>query len=342
MVHFLATPLAIGNRFEWLGLQSRQDAVTGWVQFDDSPLPAWKRPRGWQVMTGGGSAMNLGVSFICAMASLMAGGVTYVLLQQAVWLNLGVAAVNMIPFVWAKFDYESDGKRLLGLFLDEGDGAEALMERLRDEVVVGPIRPASWPRERETAWEMKLRQMPGTEAGRADQLETMIYLFLQAIDRGDQAVAWRWVQAMHHVIGANPEDHDIPAESARVMCALYAARWEKNAESAGQLMAQISLDSGMNFSPWYTVARAATSFAESSLPAFPADEKLVAAQQTAVVAREQLTVPAKLHGVDQLMLGIALAIEGDAELELQKRAYQGAAPKPANSPAVATAQTAAA
>ena len=317
----LVTPWAIGNRFEWLSIKSKSDVLTGWVQFDDSPLPTWKRPRGWQVMIGGGSALNLGVSFFCAILSWFATDITYVLLRQAVWLNLGVAVVNAIPFVWSRFEFESDGKKLMTLFLDEGDGDEVLMERLRNEVIVGPIRPASWPRERETAWETQLRQTPVTEGGKADQIETMVYLFLQGIDRSDSEVTWRWVQAMQTTLANDADNHDIAFETARVMCALYAARWERNPESASRLLEQISPASGMTANPWYTVARAATSYAESMDATFSAVEKLEEARRRATRACDQLEEPARLHGIDQLMRGIAQSIIGDAEVELQKRNY---------------------
>lgn len=317
----LVTPWAIGNRFEWLSITSKLDLVTGWVQFDDSPLPTWKRLRGWQVMIGGGSALNLGVSFVSAMLSLFSSDITYLILRQAVWLNLAVAVVNVIPFVWSRIEFESDGKKLMTLFLDEEGGDERLMERLRNEVIVGPIRPASWPRERETAWETQLRQKPVTDDGKADQIETMVYLFLQGIDRADSEVAWRWVQAMQTALGNDPDNHDIAYETARVMCALYAARWERNAESAGRLMEQISPSSGMTASPWYLVARAATSYSESLDATFSAEEKLEEARRRAARASDQLVEPARLHGIDQLMRGIAQSIVGDAEVELQKRDY---------------------
>lgn len=317
----LVTPWSITNRFELLAVHGWQDVLTGWVQFDDSPLATWKRPRGWQVAMGGGSATNLGVSFICALMSVFATGVWYVVLRQAVWLNLGAAIVNLIPFAVARFGYESDGKRLLTLVFDEGDGADAMMEKLRNEVVVGPIRPASWPRERETAWETSLRSTPASADGKAEQLETMVYLFLQGVDRGDSEVAWRWVQAMHHVIGSDPDNHDLAFETARVMCTLYAARWEKNAESASTIIGQVSPDSGMTFSPWYTVARAAVTLSEASEATISRQEGLESARALAGLAREQLTEPARLHGVDQLMQGIAQSIYSDADVELQKTAY---------------------
>jgi hypothetical protein len=195
------------------------------------------------------------------------------------------------------------------------------MERLRDEVIVGPIRPASWPRERETAWETKLRHAVATNQGRAEQIETMVYLFLQGVDRSDSEVAWRWVQAMQAALSAEPDNHDISFETARVMCALYAARWERNADSALRLLDQISPDSGMTASPWYTVARAATSFAESASSTYLAEDKLEEASRRALRARDQLAEPARLHGIDQLMRGLAQAIVGDVEIERQKLAY---------------------
>jgi hypothetical protein len=318
---YLVVPEAIDNRIERLPVKSRMDILTGWVQFDDSPLPTWKRPRGWQVMLGGGSALNLGVSFVLALMSVFAGGIFYVLMRQAVWLNLAVAVVNMIPFVWQRFEWESDGKKLMAMFLGDGGEDEELMERLRDEVIVGPIRPASWPRERETAWETKLRQSAATDQVRADQVETMVYLFLQAVDRSDSETAWRWVQAMQNAVSAEPANHDLSFESARVMCALYAARFEQNADGATRLIEQVSPDSGMMANPWYTVARAAISLAEASDATFSADMKLEEAMRRAVRARDQLAEPARLHGIDQLMRGLAQAIAGDVEVELQKQAY---------------------
>lgn len=317
----LVTPDSIGNRFELLAIKSRMDLLAGWVQFDDSPLPTWKRPRGWQVMIGGGSALNLGVSFVFALMSIFASGVTYVLIRQVVWLNLIVAVVNIIPFIWQRFEWESDGRKLMALLMNDGDDDEVLMERLRDEVIVGPIRPASWPRERETAWETKLRHAVATNQGRAEQVETMVYLFLQGVDRSDSEIAWRWVQAMQATLSAEPDNHDISFETARVMCALYAARWERNADSAARLLDQISPSSGMTGNPWYTVARAATSFAESASATFSAEDKLEEASRRALRARDQLAEPARLHGIDQLMRGLAQAIVGDVEIERQKLAY---------------------
>jgi len=326
----LATPWAIASRFELLPIRNRMDIPTAWVQFDDSPLPPWKRQRGWQVMMSGGSALNLGVSFLCAMISMLAGGVIYVLLRQAVWLNLAVCIVNLVPFVWSKYQFESDGKRLLALLLDEGDGAEPLMERLRDEVVVGPTRPASWPRERITAWETKLRQTPATAESRPEQLEVMIYLLLHALDRGDHEVAWRWVQAMHLVLGADLSNRDVAFDTARIMCALHAARWDKNGEAAHKLLDALDLESNMRFNPWYSVARSATLLAEASSPGSPAEQKLVEAVGVAQFAYDGLVEPARLHGIDQLMQGIALSVKGDAETELRKLAYYAdSAPKQA-------------
>jgi hypothetical protein len=318
---FLVVPEAIDERIERLPVKSKWDVLTGWVHFDDSSLPTWKRPRGWQVMLGGGSAMNLGVSFVLALMSVFFSGIIYVLMRQAVWLNLAVAVVNMIPFVWPRFEWESDGKKLMAMFMGDGAEDEELMERLRDEVIVGPIRPASWPRERETAWETKLRQTAVTDQVRADQVETMVYLFLQAVDRSDSEVAWRWVQAMQNAVSAAPANHDLSLETARVMCALYAARWERNAEGAQRLIEQVSPDSGIMANPWYTVARAAISLAEASDATFSADIKLEEARRRAIRARDQLAEPARLHGIDQLMRGLAQAIAGDVDVELQKQAY---------------------
>src|SRR4051794_2980396 len=162
----LFTPWTVGNRFELLPISGKADLMTGWCQFDDSPLPTWKRLRGWQVMTVGGSGMNLLVSLVFSIMSIFASGVTYVLFREMVWLNLAACIVNLIPFVLPSLDFESDGKHLLALLLDADDGADALIEKLRDQVVVGPLRPASWPREREAAWEAKLRQTPATAEGR--------------------------------------------------------------------------------------------------------------------------------------------------------------------------------
>jgi hypothetical protein len=243
------------------------------------------------------------------------------LIRQIVWINLFTAIINIIPFVWSRFEWETDGKKLMTLFMNEGDDDEVLIERLRDEVIVGPIRPASWPRERETAWETKLRQSAATNQGRADQLELMVYLFLQGVDRSDSEAAWRWVQAMQAALAAEPDNHDISFETARVMCALYTARWERNADSAARLLEQISPETGMTANPWYTVARAATSFAEVDSATFSADEKLEEAMRRATRARDQLADPSRLHGIDQLMRGMAQAIVGDVEVERQKRAY---------------------
>lgn len=335
----LATPWAIGNRFELLPVRGRMDILTAWVQFDDSSLPTWKRQRGWQVMVGGGSAMNLGVSFLCAMVSMLTVGATYVLLQQMVWINLAVCVINLVPFAWAKYEFESDGKRLLALFMDEGDGADALMERLRDEVVVGPTRPASWPRERVAAWESKLRQLPATAENRPDQLEVMIYLFLQALDRGDRDIAWQWVQAMHHILAADPESRDVAFDTGRILGALHAARWDKDGEAARKLLNSIDPGSEMRFSPWFAVARAATLLTGPSDEDVSVGESYAEAAATAERAHEALQEPAKLHGIDQLLQGIALAIKGDAETELQKIAYYdqtAPTPKPRFEPAAIT------
>jgi hypothetical protein len=334
----LITPWSIGDRYELLAVRSWRDVLTGWVQFDDSALPTWKRIRGWQVAMGGGSAMNLGVSFLCAMISILASGFLYVLLRQAVWLNLGVAVVNIIPFVWKRFEFESDGKRLMTLLFDEGDGADDMMETLRNEVVVGPIRPASWPRERESAWETSLRSTPSSAEGKSEQLETMVYLFLHAVDRGDSETSWRWIQAMHHILSSDTENHDIAWETARVMCAIYAARWEKNPEAATASLEQISPTSGMTMSPWFTVAKAATLYAEAEGATVDRIEKLEQAKRVADIARDQLVEPARLHGVDQLMQGIAQSVHGDADIELQKQAYYEPAPtKPVIAPSVVAA-----
>lgn len=203
------------------------------------------------------------------------------------------------------------------------------MERLRNEVVVGPVRPASWPRERETAWETALRSNPSTPEGKAESLETMVYLFVQGVDRGDSEVAWRWVQAMHHLIASDPDNHDIAFETARVMCALYAARWEKNAESAAEMLEKVSPASGMMMSPWYSVAKAATTLAEASTVTELRREAFEKAKAQAEAVRASLIEPARLHGVDQMMQGIAQSIYGDADIELQKQAYHepAAAPK---------------
>jgi hypothetical protein len=334
----LVTPWAITSRVQLLKVHGWQDVLTGWVQFDDSPLPTWKRQRGWQVAMLGGSGMNLAVSFLTAMFSIVAGGFLYVLLRQAVWLNLAVCVANLIPFVWSRFEFESDGKKLLALFLDEGDGADVLMERMRNEVVVGPIRPASWPRERETAWETSLRNTPSSPEGRAEQVETMVYLFLQGVDRGDSETAWRWIQAMHHNLSADAGNDDIRYETARVMCSLYAARWEKNAETATKMLEQVRVTSGMTGSPWFTVARAAVTFAEAMTLTDTKLENLELAKATAEIAKEQLAEPARLHGVDQMMQGIAQSILGDADVELQKAAYyETSAAKPVIAPEVGTA-----
>jgi hypothetical protein len=293
--------------------------MTGWCQFDDSPLPTWKRLRGWQVMTVGGSGMNLLVSLVFSIMSIFASGVTYVLFREMVWLNLAACIVNLIPFVLPSLDFESDGKHLLALLLDADDGADALIEKLRDQVVVGPLRPASWPREREAAWEAKLRQTPATAEGRAEQMETMVYLFLQGIDRGDTDVAWRWVQAMHHVIAMDRESDDVAIDTGRVMCALHAARWEKNAESAQTLLDSVSTTSGMRFSGWYAAANTASLWAAATVESPEIASRLLATRAGAEVAIGQLRNPARLHGVDQLMLGIVRAIEGDVEVEMQRR-----------------------
>jgi hypothetical protein len=315
----LFTPWTVGNRFEFLPISGKTDLMTGWSQFDDSPLPTWKRLRGWQVMTVGGSGMNLLVSLVFSIMSIFASGVTYVLFREMVWLNLAACIVNLIPFVLPSLDFASDGKHLLALLLDADDGADALIEKLRDQVVVGPLRPASWPREREAAWEAKLRQTPATAEGRAEQMETMVYLFLQGIDRGDTDVAWRWVQAMHHVIAMDRESDDVAIDTGRVMCALHAARWEKNAESAQTLLDSVSKTSGMRFSGWYAAANTASLWAAATAESPEITSRLLATRAGAELAIGQLRNPARLHGVDQLMLGIVRAIEGDVEVEMQRR-----------------------
>ncbi len=335
----LYTPQTAGNRWERLPVASKMDLLTGWTQFDDSPLPTWNRQRAWQVMTGGGPAMNLLASFVFALLSIATSGFTYVLFRQMVWINLAVCVATVIPWVWARFEYTSDGKNLLGLFLDEGDGADALMEKMRDEVVVGPLRPASWPREREAVWESRLRNAAETDEGRSEQMETMIYLFLQAIDRGDKDTAWRWVQAMHHVIARVPNSTDLAIDSGRVMCALYSARWDRDFAAATTMLNAISPRSGMRYSPWFTVASAATAWSGTFTADAELPDDLVAAQEIAEAAREQLTDPAKLHGVDQLMLGISEAISADLETELHRHNV-GATPQrrtPASAQAAAEA-----
>jgi hypothetical protein len=71
--------------------------------------------------------------------------------------------------------------------------------------------------------------------------------------------------------------------------------------------------------------------AEAANPGAPAEQKLTEAVTAAEQGHDALKDPAKLHGIDQLMQGLALAVKEDAETELQKVAYYAtkAAEKPA-------------
>ncbi|HRA47622.1 MAG TPA: hypothetical protein PK819_06110 [Thermomicrobiales bacterium] len=331
----LFTPLSVSNRFERIPIASRRDLLTGWAQFDDSPLPTWQRLRGWQATIAGGPALNLLVGFLAAMASFFAAGYSYVFLRQILWLNIGMCIATLIPWVWERFSYTSDGKLLMALVLDADDGADDLMETLRNEVVVGPLRPASWPRERESAWELKLRSLPATDEGRSEQMETLVYLFLHATDRGEKDTAWRWVQAMHHLIAQDANSGDIAIDTGRIMCALYAARWEKNPISARNLLDSVSPVAGLRNSPWYAAANAATLTAAAMLPTAEQPESLVDAKSTADLAAEQLHVPAKLHGVDQMLLGITEAVLHELGIALEQHALRQ--PASQRTPASATA-----
>jgi hypothetical protein len=95
----------------------------------------------------------------------------------------------------------------------------------------------------------------------------------------------------------------------------------------------------MRFSPWFAVARAATLLTGPSDEDVSVGESYAEAAATAERAHDALREPAKLHGIDQLLQGIALAIKGDAETELQKIAYYdqtAPAPKPWIEPAAIT------
>lgn len=171
-----------------LPLRRRDDLLVAWSHFDDSPLPAWKRPRGWLVVLAAGPALNLAVAFVCAMWSIFAGPVGYVLLRELVWINLAICVVALLPV--AGRGIESDGRRLYTLLMDRDD-ADVLTDRLRNELVAGPTRPAAWPRERLEAWETAIRRMPAAAEHREEQLELAVYLMLHALDRGDRDAAWQ-------------------------------------------------------------------------------------------------------------------------------------------------------
>ena len=81
------------------------------------------------------------------------------------WPALGLSGNSCRPL---DSDHRIRRSRVGAGFSSGGDGADALMEKMRDEVVVGPLRPAAWPRERETAWETKLRSAAETDEGRAE------------------------------------------------------------------------------------------------------------------------------------------------------------------------------
>lgn len=303
-----------------LPLRDRDDLLVAWSHLDDSPLPAWGRPRGWLVALASGPVLNLAVSFVCAMWSPVASPMGYVLLREMVWVNLAVCVVALLPIPIRRLGVESDGVRLLTL-VRNGDEADALIERLRDEVVAGPTRPAAWPRERLTAWETKIRRMPVTAERRDEQLELGVYLMLHALDRGDRDGAWQWSQALQALLGAPATGGSMAADVAGIVLAVHAARWDRELDTARRHLDRIAPTSAIAGSPWHTVAAAAVAVGEAQSAGDDRDERLGAAPARAEKAVARLTEPAKLHGIDQLLRGIAQAVAADADVERQRLAY---------------------
>ena len=317
----LVEPSSATGVFTRLPLRRRDDLVVAWTHLDDSPLPAWKRPRGWLVVLAAGPALNLAVSFVCAMWSIVAGPVGYVLLRQMVWINLAVCVATLLPIACGGI--ESDGRRLWTLLMDRDD-ADALLDRLRNEIVVGPTRPAAWPRERLEAWETAIRRRPAAAEDREEQLELAVYLMVHALDRGDRDAAWQWSQALQALLGSETGPESVAGDLTRVVLALHAARWDQQVDTARRHLDRIAAGSDILHSPWYMVARAAVLLGESASATLEQVDLLGTARSLAEGATLALAEPAKLHGVDQLMRGHAQAVAGDAEVELRRLAYDAA------------------
>ena len=304
-----------------LPLRRWDDLLVAWTHLDDSPLPAWKRPRGWLVVMAGGAALNLSVSFVCAMWSIFAGPVGYVLLRELVWINLAICVVALLPI--AARGIESDGRRLYTLLMDRDD-ADALVERLRNEIVVGPTRPAAWPRERIEAWKAAIRQRSAAVEHREEQLELAVYLMLHALDRGDRDAAWQWSQALQALLDGEDGSAWLAGDLARVVLALHAARWDQQVDTARRHLGRIESGAEVVRSPWHMVAEAAVTLGELPGAGIDRVDRLEDAQALAERAALALAEPAKLHGVDQLMRGHAQAVASDAAVELQRLAYDAA------------------
>ena len=315
----LLAPSAIVDRVTLLPVRGWDDILVSWSQFDDTPVPTWRRERAWQVVLASGPGLNLAASFTCSLTALLVGPVAYVIFREFVWINLLLCIAALIPITVR--GVPSDGKRLLTLLLDER-GAVGLLDQLRDEVVVGPVRPAGWPRERIAAWEARIRQTPLTAEGREEQLELAIYLTVNALDRADDAAAWQWLQALSTLLAADPDQHHHAAETARIVLALHAARWERDGVQARVVVEAISKESDIAGSPWHAVARAAVRLCETESAASPCEEAAAEAYALAMDAKERLQEPARLHGLDRMMLGIAAAIESEADRLLRRIAYE--------------------
>lgn len=314
----LVEPLSATGVVTRLPLRRRDDLLVAWSHLDDSPLPSWGRTRGWLVVLAAGPALNLAVSVVCAVWSLVAGPVAYVLLREMVWVNLAVCLVALLPI--AALGGESDGRRLFTLLMDRDD-ADALMDRLRNEIVVGPTRPAAWPRERLEAWETAIRR-PAAAERREEQLELAVYLMLHALDRGDRDAARQWSQALQSLLGSEALAGDpVAADLARGVLALHAARWDQQVDTARRHLDRIAPGSDVRRSPWHMVAEAAVVLGESAAASFDRVDLIEAAGALAERAALALAEPARLHGVDQLMRGHAEAVAGDARVELQRLAY---------------------
>ena len=69
------------------------------------------------------------------------------------------------------------------------------------------------------------------------------------------------------------------------------------------------------------MAEAAVVLAESAAATIDRVDMIESGKALAEGATRALAEPAKLHGVDQLMLGHAQAVAGDADVQLQRIAY---------------------
>jgi len=172
------------------------------------------------VVLAAGPGLNLAVAFVCAMWSIFAGPVGYVLLREMVWINVAICLVALLPITGRGI--ESDGRRLYTLLMDRDD-ADVPIDRLRNGIMVGPTRPAAWPRGRLEAWETAIRRMPAAAEHREEQLELAVYLMLHALDRGDRDAAWQWSQSLQALLGSEPGTDSVAADLARVVLSLHAA-----------------------------------------------------------------------------------------------------------------------